>query len=86
MKETLLKEVIGGDLDSLLIPTTVRELRAIDRRAQCDCPMPYVHRKWNKALGVFSEIRLCCMAHLVEEHLGLPPWNNLQGDRLYPYG
>ncbi len=73
MQDTMQKEEMRVDWDSLLIPKTVSELMAGDRRAECNCPMPYVHRKWHKALGIFSEIRLCCMARLVEEKLGLDP-------------
>lgn len=37
----------------------------------CDCEMPYVERKWSEAIGVFTEIRLCCLAKAVEELTGL---------------
>lgn len=51
---------------------TVESIRAEDKRAKCDCPMPFVRRKWHRALGTFVELRLCCMARLLEEKLGLP--------------
>ena len=69
--DTMVKETVEVDWDLLLAQKTVTELVTTDRRAECDCPMPYVHRKWHKALGVFTEIRLCCIARIIEEKLGL---------------
>jgi len=51
---------------------TVEEIRSVDKRSTCDCPMPFVHRKWHRALGTFAELRLCCMARKIEEVLGIP--------------
>lgn len=36
----------------------------------CDCEIPHLVRKWNAALGVFIEIRLCCMAKALEKLTG----------------
>ena len=36
----------------------------------CDCEMPMVSKKWNDALGVMVNIRLCCLAKAVEELTG----------------
>lgn len=33
----------------------------------CDCEIPMVTKKWNDALGRMVNIRLCCMAKLVDE-------------------
>ena len=50
-----------------------KELLALFRRNYhtCMCPMPYVERKWSEAIGVFTEIRLCCLTRAVEELTGL---------------
>jgi len=53
-------------------PLTVEEIRGVDKRTKCDCAMPFVHRKWHRALGTFAELRLCCMAKAVEKALNLP--------------
>lgn len=53
-------------------PLTVKEIRAEDKRAKCDCEMPFVMRKWHDCLGTLVELRLCCLAKKVEELLGLP--------------
>lgn len=72
---TRTKEKPKIDLSSL---GTLRELlkaknaEAIMRRnyKSCDCEIPHLVRKWNAALGVFVEIRLCCMAKAVERLTG----------------
>lgn len=50
-----------------------RELLALYKRDYhtCQCEMPYVERKWSEAIGVFTEIRLCCLAKAVEKLTGL---------------
>ena len=49
------------------------QLRSLIQRDYhtCDCEMPYIERKWNDALGVFTEIRLCCLAKAVQELTGI---------------
>lgn len=50
-----------------------QELLALFQRDYhtCMCPMPYVERKWSESIGVFTEIRLCCLAKAVEQLTGL---------------
>lgn len=54
-----------------LLKPTVESLRSVDKRAKCNCPMPFVRRKWHDALGTYAELRLCCVAKALEEHLGV---------------
>lgn len=51
---------------------TVEDIRSQDKRAKCGCPMPFVRRKWHRALGRLVELRLCCLAKVVEQGFGLP--------------
>ena len=49
------------------------QLRALYQRDYhtCDCPLPYVERKWSEPIGTFCELRLCCLARAVEALTGL---------------
>lgn len=49
------------------------ELLALYRRDYhtCDCEWPFIERKWSESVGVFAEIRLCCLAKAVEQITGL---------------
>jgi hypothetical protein len=38
----------------------------------CDCAWPHISRAWGGAVGVYREIRLCCMAQALEQLMGLP--------------
>ena len=59
-------------------PKSVRELLKSENAEEvlhrnykyCDCEIPHVARKWHAALGVFVEIRLCCLAKAVEKLTG----------------
>lgn len=48
--------------------------KAFDRNEHhtCDCPLPYIHRKQNPAIGVGTQLRMCCIATRLEEFMGLP--------------
>lgn len=50
-----------------------KELLTLYRRDYhtCHCEWPYVERKWSESIGVFAEIRLCCLAKAVEQLTGL---------------
>lgn len=63
------------------------QLAAIYRRDYhtCDCPLPYVERKWNEALGLFAEIRLCCLARAVEALTGLTLFETFEFDPLWEW-
>ena len=39
----------------------------------CSCPLTHVHRKRHGALGQGIQVRVCCMARIVEERFGLEP-------------
>lgn len=55
-------------------PEALAELEAIYQRDYhtCDCPWPHIERAWGGAVGIFREIRLCCMARALEQVMGVP--------------
>jgi len=50
----------------------IEDFRQRDRRSGCDCEIPSVLRKYHGALGVGTEIRLCCIAKALEKLAGVP--------------
>ena len=62
-------EMLKVYLDTLVARPTLAALEARDRRS-CDCPMPYTMRKYQPALGTWTNIRLCCFVRAVEKLTG----------------
>lgn len=64
--------------------STLRDVYQRDYHT-CDCPMPYIERKWNEALGLFCEIRLCCMAKAVEQLTGVTLFETFEFEPLWEW-